>query len=225
VAFAPILAQYPPKHARNAYKPATRNFFVCQPFTPLRCCGLENRLAALKEDINERVNERALVEAAQKDPRRFADLYEANFERVYAFIARRVRDRDVAQDLTADVFHSALAKLGQFEWRGVPFAAWLYRIASNAMADRWERNAREHGNPMPEDFTKPETDAIEQRAMLSRLVESLPADQRRVVHGRFLEQKSIREIAQELRRSEGAVKQLQFRALQNLRLRMEESHG
>lgn len=186
---------------------------------------MENRLAALKDDINERANERALVEAAQKDPRRFADLYEANFERVYAFIARRVRDRDVAQDLTADVFHSALAKLGQFEWRGVPFAAWLYRIASNAMADRWERNAREHGNPMPEDFTKPETDAIEQRAMLSRLVESLPTDQRRVVHERFVEQKSIREIAQELRRSEGAVKQLQFRALQNLRLRMEESHG
>jgi RNA polymerase sigma-70 factor (ECF subfamily) len=78
---------------------------------------------------------------------------------------------------------------------------------------------------MPEDFTKPETDAIEQRAMLSRLVESLPTDQRRVVYERFVEQKSIREIAQELRRSEGAVKQLQFRALQNLRLRMEESHG
>jgi RNA polymerase sigma-70 factor (ECF subfamily) len=176
-------------------------------------------------DREDYIDERAPVEAAQKDPKRFADLYEANFERVYAFITRRVRDRDVAQDLTADVFHTALAKLAQFEWRGLPFAAWLYRIAANAMADRWERNAKEHGSPMPEDFTKPETDAIEQRAMLSRLVDSLPADQRRVVYERFVEQKSIREIAEGLQRSEGAVKQLQFRALQNLRVRMEESNG
>jgi RNA polymerase sigma-70 factor (ECF subfamily) len=177
-------------------------------------------LAAAKDDIDER----SLV-AAQKDPKRFADLYEANFGRVYAFIVRRVRDRDVAQDLTADVFHTALAKLAQFEWRGVPFASWLYRTASNAMADRWERNAKEHGSPMLEDFTKPETEAIEQRALLSRLVDSLPEDQRRVVYERFVEQKSIREIAAELRRSEGAVKQLQFRALQNLRVRMEESNA
>ena len=171
------------------------------------------------------INERALVEAAQKDPRRFAELYEANFERVYAFIARRVRDRDVAQDLTADVFHSALAKIGQFQWRGVPFSAWLYRIASNAIADRWERTAREHGTPSPEDSADPETELIEQRALLTKLVDALPADQRRVVYERFVEQKSIREIADQWKRTEGAVKQLQFRALKALRMRMDESHG
>ena len=195
---------------------------------------MENPLAAPKGYIDER----ALIEAAKQDPKRFAELYEANFERVYAFITRRVRDRDVAQDLTADVFHTALAKLAQFEWRGLPFAAWLYRIAANIMADRWIRNAKEHGRPMSDDFTKPDrflpqsrgvlryrTEPIEQRALLSRLVESLPADQRRVVYERFVEEKSIREIAEGLQRSEGAVKQLQFRALQNLRVRMEEANG
>ena len=80
--------------------------------------------------------EQALIEAAQRDRGRFADLYEANFERVYAYVARRVRDRDEAQDLTADVFHLALKNLPRFEWRGVPFAAWLFRIASNEIADR-----------------------------------------------------------------------------------------
>ncbi len=59
----------------------------------------------------EQADERLLIEAAQKDPARFADLYEINFERVYAFVARRVGDRDAAEDLTSEVFHKALANL------------------------------------------------------------------------------------------------------------------
>src|SRR5262250_1947473 len=74
-------------------------------------------------------HERLLVEAAQQDLRRFAELYEANFERVYAFIVRRVHDRTQAEDLTSEVFRHALENLSRFEWRGVPFAAWLYRVA------------------------------------------------------------------------------------------------
>src|SRR5262249_56081804 len=70
-------------------------------------------------------DERTLVEAAQRDPSRFAELYEQNFYRIYAYIVRRVGDRHHAEDLTADVFREALAGIGKFEWRGVPFAAWL----------------------------------------------------------------------------------------------------
>src|SRR5579863_2518304 len=91
----------------------------------------------------EQAEERLLVEAAQKDPRRFAELYEINFERVYAFIAWRVGDRDAAEDLTSEVFHKALANLRRFEWRGAPFASWLLRIAANAIADRAQRAGRE----------------------------------------------------------------------------------
>jgi RNA polymerase sigma-70 factor, ECF subfamily len=166
-------------------------------------------------------NERLLIEAAQKDPRRFADLYEANFERVYAFIARRVRDRADAEDLTAEVFHQALANLKKFEWRGVPFSAWLYRIASNAIADRWQRLSREHSGsgaedpPAPHDLASPEE--IEKRARLFRLMSDLPEDQRRVIEMRFALGKSIAEIARELGRTDGAVKQLQFRAIRALR--------
>src|SRR5437764_8766243 len=76
-------------------------------------------------------DERQLIEAAQKDPRRFGELYERNFERVYAFVARRVRDRHEVEDVTAEVFQHALANLSKFEWRGVPFAVWLFRIAAN----------------------------------------------------------------------------------------------
>src|SRR6266849_10697184 len=92
-------------------------------------------------------DERLLIQAAQRDPRRFAELYENNFDRVYAFIARRVRNREEAEDLTSEVFHQALANIGRFEWRGVPFAAWLFRIASNAIASHFEKKGRAAAPP------------------------------------------------------------------------------
>ena len=169
----------------------------------------------------EEADEQLLIEAAQQNPGRFAELYEANFERVYAYVASRVRSRDEAEDVTAEVFHRALANLRRFEWRGAPFAAWLYRIAANAIADRASRTAREREVPPPDDppVQDVELERVEERARLFRLVRSLPKDQHRVIELRFAEEMSIREIAQAMGRTEGAVKQLQFRALETLRAR------
>src|SRR5260370_1486920 len=95
-------------------------------------------------------DERLLVEAAQRDASRFAALYESNFEVVYAYVARRVRDRVATEDLTSEVFHKALQNLPRFKWTGAPFAAWLLRIASNMIADRAKRSAREGNGPLNE---------------------------------------------------------------------------
>ena len=175
--------------------------------------------------------ERRLVEAAQRDTARFGDLYEHYFELVYSYIARRVRNRNEAEDLTADVFRKALQSLPRFKWTGAPFATWLFRIASNLIADRAKRAARE-GNIASEGLEpsltvglltrgeQPQQSDLEQSersASLFRLVGELAEDQRRVLVMRFAEERSIREIADALGRSEGAVKQLQFRALGNLR--------
>jgi RNA polymerase sigma-70 factor (ECF subfamily) len=174
----------------------------------------------------QEASDQLLVEAAQRDPARFAELYERNFERVYAFIARRVPSRVEAEDLTSDVFHHALANLNRYEWRGVPFLAWLFQIARNAMVDRWKRAGREASDPVPEaSVESAQLQEAEDAGRLSALVRELPADQRRVVLLRFAEEKSIREIARELGRTEGAVKQLQFRALENLRARLGGKHG
>jgi RNA polymerase sigma-70 factor, ECF subfamily len=171
-------------------------------------------------------DERLLVEAAQKDPARFAELYENNFERVYAYVVRRVGDRAETEDLTSEVFHHALANLRKFEWRGIPFAAWLFRIAANLISDRWQRKGREDVADEPEQIESATTkgvefEEVERKATLFRLIDTLPAEQRRVVVLRFVEQKSIKEVAREIRKTEGAVKQLQFRALSSLRARME----
>lgn len=177
-------------------------------------------------ESRQEAQERLLVEAAQKDPSKFAGLYENNFERVYAFVARRVHERQVAEDLTADVFHKALAHLPSFDWRGVPFAAWLLRIAANVVNDQWKRSAREELVEDPPEATNEVTvEEVERRARLFRMVEDLPPDQRRVIAMRFAEGKTIREIARELGRSEGAIKQLQFRGLETLRTQLGEKNG
>jgi RNA polymerase sigma-70 factor, ECF subfamily len=190
------------------------------------------------------VDEQFRVAAAQRDPSRFAELYESNFDRVYAYVSRRVLHRHDAEDLTAEVFHTALRDLASFEWRGLPFAAWLMGIAAHLLADRWRHAAKrpeistddlERGGACadaidsaiidPESVGARITDPkIEERAMLYQLVGELAPVQRLVVVRRFVDQKSVREIASELGRSEGAIKQLQFRALQNLRMRIGGRH-
>ena len=172
--------------------------------------------------INED-DERTLIAAAQADPARFDELYDRYVHRVYGFVSRRVGNRATAEDITSTVFEQALAHLPKFEWRGVPFAAWLIRIAANALADHWRRTAREGGDAVAEMPEQGETDAIEQRAILFQLVGRLPDLQRRVIELRFGEEKSIREVAAALQRTDGAVKQLQLRALENLRKGMR--HG
>ena len=203
----------------------------------------------VRPNKDREAEERRLVEAAQRDPARFADLYENCFALVYAYVARRVRSRHEAEDLTAEVFHKALRSLPRFKWTGAPFGAWLFRIASNMIADRAKRAARERnvsldtahesdklepsltvglptrGQPgeLPSSATQrqqADLEDSERSATLFRLIDELADDQRRVVVMRFVEEKSIREIAQTLGRSEGAVKQLQFRALQNLRAKI-----
>jgi RNA polymerase sigma-70 factor (ECF subfamily) len=177
------------------------------------------------------IDERSLVEAAQRDASRFAEIYQRYFELVYAYVVRRVRDRAATEDLTSEVFRKALANLRRFKWTGAPFGAWLLRIAANLIADRARRAGREVSadepsldaaaidEPVNTHSQQSYLEAAERRARLFRMVEALPDDQRRVVAMRFAEEKSISVIAAELNRSEGAIKQLQFRALQNLRKR------
>jgi len=171
--------------------------------------------------------ERRLVEAAQRDIACFVDLYDKYFELVYAYVARRARERAEVEDLTSEVFRKALANLPRFRWTGAPFAAWLLRIASNLIADRAKRLAKEGSVPLDDNLALParerlqsDLEGAERQARMFRMVGELAEDQQRVLVMRFAEEKSIGEIASELGRSEGAVKQLQFRALENLRAKV-----
>ena len=189
----------------------------------------------------DETEERRLIERAQQDRACFGDVYERYFELVYGYVARRVRDRAATEDLTSEVFRKALANIDRFKWTGAPFGAWLLRIASNVIADRAKKVARERGSSVSEGSYEPsltvglmpgevakssksqqvQLETAERQAWVIRKVDELPDDQRRVIKLRFAEEKTISEIAADLGRSEGAVKQLQFRALQTLRSKLD----
>ena len=118
--------------------------------------------------------------------------------------------------MTSEVFKRALANIHAFEWRGSPFGAWLFRIAANELADRWKRSSRDADEARA--VAGGADDDLERRVWLYQLVERLPDAQRRVVELRFGEDKSLIEVSTALGKSEGAVKQLQRRALETLRL-------
>jgi RNA polymerase sigma-70 factor (ECF subfamily) len=172
--------------------------------------------------------ERRLIEASKQQAPNFARLYERYFDRVYAYALTRTGERAAAEDVTAETFRVAFQNLSRFEWRGVPFSAWLFRIAANAAADLHKRTAREAALVTDADHAAESWDIrfieAEERARLFELVKRLPGAQRSVIVMRFGEEKSIKQIAQAISRSEGAVKKLQSRALRTLRGWLEESN-
>jgi len=162
-------------------------------------------------------DDRLLIEAAQLDPARFAELYDRYFERVYAFVSRRTHDRTATEDITSAVFQQALAHLGQFQWRGVPFVAWLFRMHRT----RWRTiGGRVRGIPTirrQRSRTHASSSSSSATSILFQLVDRLPDVQRQVIQLRFVEEKSI---ARSPRRSAGRKapsSKLQLRALENLR--------
>jgi RNA polymerase sigma-70 factor, ECF subfamily len=169
-------------------------------------------------------DDRLLIEAAQADPARFVEIYERHVDRIYGFVSRRTKDRAAAEDITSAVFERALASIGRFEWRGLPVSVWLFRIAANALADHWRQRSHDTAEPPPDVPDAREHEDIERRIALYQEVERLPDAQRQVIEMRFVEEKSIREVAAALNRSEGAIKQLQLRALEKLRKSM-GGHG
>jgi len=169
-------------------------------------------------------DDRLLIEAAQADPARFVEIYERYVDRIYAFVSRRTENRAAAEDITSQVFEQALRSIARFEWRGVPVAAWLFRMASNALADHWRARGRDASEPPPDLPDSRELEETDRRIALYQQMALLPEVQRQVIQMRFVEEKSIREVAAALDRSEGAVKQLQLRALEHLRKSM-GGHG
>lgn len=177
-------------------------------------------------------DEAVLIAAAQKDPAAFGPLYERYVDRIYRFAYRRVGSHAEAEDVTSQTFQQALAGLPGYVWRGVPFGAWLYRIAGNVIIRRGQSANREL---LVEDVSSWGPEVAEEEDDPARIVErwqdddlmtavrKLPLDQQRVIVLRFSHGLKAREIGEAMGRSEGAVKQLLHRALNSLRATLENT--
>ncbi len=174
----------------------------------------------MSSDLQE---EQKLVEAAKRDPEAFAALYDRYFDRIYNYAYHQTGSQAEAEDVTAQTFKQAFENLYRFEWRGLPFGAWLYRIASNVVTGIYRRNRPtapfEEAIEMPGSGLTPEETFLqgERNTELLEMVRNLPEVQRQVIILRFSQNLSYAEIATAIDRTEGAVKQLIHRALVNLR--------
>ncbi len=170
--------------------------------------------------------ERQLVEAARENPVLFGTLYERHVDAIYAYALHRLRDREAAEDVVSETFHKALENLDRYEWRGVPFSAWLYRIASNAIAARYRHEPSlplEAALSVQDDTIGPERALLmgERRGEVRDAVATLPPEQQQVILLRYGQDLRNKEIAFIMGRSEGAVKQLLHRAMQGLQRRLD----
>ena len=119
-------------------------------------------------------DDRLLIEAAQADPARFLELYERYVNRIYTFVSRRTENRAAAEDITSQVFEQALGAVGRFEWRGLPVSVWLFRIASNALADHWRERSRNADEPAPDVPDPREIEDTDRRIALYQEVDAAP---------------------------------------------------
>jgi RNA polymerase sigma-70 factor, ECF subfamily len=165
--------------------------------------------------------ERLEVLAAQRDRAAFAPLYERYVDQIHAYVYTLTHNMEQADDVTAATFAKAIEQLPRFQWRGVPYSAWLYRVAGNLVARERRRPGWIELEPrmLPDAGADPALHAEENdRADEVRAaVAVLPHDQRQAILLRFGGDLPNREIAEIMGRSEGAVKLLTFRALTALR--------
>ncbi len=170
-------------------------------------------------------NEIELVQqACRGDKEAFTTLYENHFDRIYRYVVIKTGNRTEAEDMTQQVFIRAYEAIGSYKSQGVPFSAWLYRIAHNQIVDHIRKESRKPTVPLDETLpipgkSNPEHE-VEVKIELEKVVHAskrLTQSQQEVISLRFGGGLSIAEVAQTMKKSEGAIKALQHSAIQAIR--------
>jgi RNA polymerase sigma-70 factor (ECF subfamily) len=163
-----------------------------------------------------------ICKAQEYDPVAFGRIYERYYNGVYKYIYYRVGDQSLSEDLTMEVFLKAMEAIDTFTFRGVPFSAWLYRIASNLVVDHFRRQPAQSTLSLEEkmllgvDVPVQQLDSQFTHEVLRQALAELTEDQQQVIILKFVDGLSNVEVAQILGKTEGAVKSLQHRALASL---------
>ncbi len=167
--------------------------------------------------------EQLVQRAKQHDEEAFAQLYEEYFDKIYRYVALRIGDRMEAEDLTQQVFLNAIKAISSFRWKGVPFSAWLFRIAHNQVVDYLRKKKKRVSIPLEESLVASDDDPqliLERKLNIEQLTSAtrkLTLAQQEVVSLRFAGEMSVAQVAKVMGRSEGAVKALQHSAIVALR--------
>ncbi|MDB2657282.1 sigma-70 family RNA polymerase sigma factor [Crocinitomicaceae bacterium] len=173
---------------------------------------------------NDRLQEElVIIQAAKDNPERFGPLYQKYHEQIFRYIYQRMDDEHLAFDVTSQVFIKALKNLHKYEYRGVPFSSWLYRIAKSELYQAFrDRKARRtvsvesmHLFEMVEEFE--EDDSATNKKKLLQCLSLLKDGDLQLIELRYFEKRSYREIGEILEITENNAKVRTFRALERLK--------
>ena len=169
-------------------------------------------------------DEESLIRRAQqRDQVALTQLYEENFDKIYRYIVLKIGDRTEAEDMTQQVFLNALKSISSFKWKGMPFSAWLFRIAHNQVVDYFRKKSKHATVSLDESLATGDDDperTVERKVEIEQLVRAnkrLTTAQQEVISLRFAGELPVAEVARIMGRSEGAVKALQHSAIVALR--------
>lgn len=180
--------------------------------------GVAERALTLADDA-------LLAEWAKTDSAAFGELYTRYVRKIYNYVYYRTGNHHEAEDITARVFYRAMAHISNYRDRGVPFSAWLYRIAHNLVAN-WHRDRKRQDvvalddymmSGQHSDFPEAMTESEEEQARLLSSIRDLPPERQQLLILKFVEHLSNAEIGAIMDRTEGAIKSLYHRTLLSLR--------
>lgn len=173
-----------------------------------------------REQLNE---EELQVKAAIADPQAFGVLYDKYYLRIFRYVFQRVEDEDTAADVTSVVFSKALFGLSKYEFRGVPFSAWLFRVAQNELNQLFRKNkVQKVVNISTENLPQIAEDAGEEGLEdriddLKKAMKDLSEDELELVQQRYFENRSYKEMGEILSMEENNARVKTFRVIQKLK--------
>jgi len=165
-----------------------------------------------------------LVQAAQKNPARFGQLYDRYYEPIFRFVYQRTTDEDLAADLTSQVFLKAMQSLARYTYKGVPFSAWLYRIGSNEIAQYYRKSKKNRVVALEDNYINELQDELSEKedlevniAILKQVIEELKPLEVQLVELRFFEKRPFKEVGDILDMTENNAKVKVYRLLQKMK--------
>lgn len=169
------------------------------------------------------MHDRSCVHAAKADPAKFEVLYSKYYEHILSFVYQRLESKETAYDITQQVFLKAMQNLHKYEYRGLPFSAWLYRIAINELNMMFRKNSREQAlnvdiasiDDMMEEMSEGGTE--EKINMVLQALSKLERDDLQIIEMRFFEKRSFKEIGDILAITENNAKVRTYRILDRLK--------
>lgn len=164
-----------------------------------------------------------IIEAAKKNPKAFAEIYNMYFKEVFRFVYYRIHDKEITADLTSQVFYKALTNIKRFKYKNIPISAWLIKIAANEVGQFYRKSSRIRQVSINEEMIEgiaEEIEATDREHLMNRviqLIQELTQDAVKLIELRFFERKSFKEIGYILNITENNAKVRTYRVLDKLK--------